>query len=142
MKRCKSFGLAFGLVFKKCKIEYIYNKMILLCIKICYTINNGRCVKPEIVNLDYNTIKEEMESCENKGGIENFNSYFKLLKNLNENSTAEVIENEVNKIIDFDNDKSKLKGQIKKVEKEISLLSHFLERETDLDVLPTIIANL
>lgn len=100
-------------------------------------------LKPEIVNLDYNTIKEEMERCEKKGRTENFDSYSKLLKNLEENSSAEVIENEVNKIIDFDNEKLKeLKSEIKRLEKEISLLSHFSERENDSDVLPTIIANL
>lgn len=100
-------------------------------------------LKPEIVNLDYNTIKEEMERCEKKGRTENFDSYSKLLKNLEENSSAEVIENEINKIIDFDNEKLKeLKSEIKRLEKEISLLSHFSERENDSDVLPTIIANL
>ena len=35
-----------------------------------------------------------------------------------------------------------LKSEIKKLEKEISLLSHFSKREMDSDVLPTIIANL
>ncbi len=100
-------------------------------------------LKPEIVNLDYNTIKEEMERCEKKGKTESFDSYSKLLKKLEENSSAEIIESEVNKIIDFDNEKLKeLRNEIKKLEKEISLLSHFSERETDSDVLPTIIANL
>ena len=100
-------------------------------------------LKPEIVNLDYNTVKEEMERCEKKGRTESFDSYSKLLKNLEENSSAEIIEREVNKIIDFDNEKLKdLKNEIKRLEKEISLLSHFSERENDSDVLPTIIANL
>lgn len=100
-------------------------------------------LKPEIVNLDYNTIKEEMKMCEKKGRTESFDSYSKLLKKLEENSSAEIIESEINKIIDFDNEKLKeLRNEIKKLEKEISLLSHFSERETDSDVLPTIIANL
>lgn len=100
-------------------------------------------LKPEIANLDYNTIKEEMERCERKGRTESSDSYSKLLKNLEENATAEMIENEVNKIIDADTAKVKeLKDEIKKLEKEISLLSHFSERESDSDVLPTIIANL
>ncbi len=100
-------------------------------------------LKPEIANLDYNAIKEEMERCEKKGRTESFNSYSKLLKNLDENSSAETIENEVNKIIDLDNEKLKnLKTEIKKLEKEIALLSHFSERENDSDILPTIIANL
>lgn len=100
-------------------------------------------LKPEIVNLNYTTIKEEMERCEKKGKTESFSSYSKLLKNLEENSSAEVIEKEVNRIIDFDKEKLKeLKSEIKVLEKEILLLSHFSERETDSDVLPTIIANL
>lgn len=100
-------------------------------------------LKPEIVNLDYNTIKQEMERCEKKGRTESFNTYSKLLKCLEENSTSEVIESEVNKIIDTDNQKLKeLKSEVKRLEKEIALLSHFSERETDADVLPTIIANL
>lgn len=100
-------------------------------------------LKAEIVNLDYNTIKEEMERCEKKGRTESFDSYSKLLKNLEENSSAEIIENEVNKIIDFDNERlKKLKTEIKKLEKEIALLSHFSERENDSDVLPTIIVDL
>ena len=100
-------------------------------------------LKPEFVNLDYNAIKNEMERCEKKGKTENVNSLSKLLNNLEENSSAEVIETQVNKIIDFDNEKLKeLKSEIKRLEKEISLLAHFSERETDSDVLPTIIANL
>lgn len=100
-------------------------------------------LKAEIVNLDYNTIKEEMERCEKKGRTESFDSYSKLLKNLEENSSAEIIENEVNKIIDFDNERlKKLKTEIKKLEKEIALLSHFSERENYSDVLPTIIVDL
>ena len=100
-------------------------------------------LKPEIVNLNYNVIKEEMERCEKKGRNESFESYCKLLKNLDESSSSEIIESEVNKIIDSDIKKlNELKSEIKRLEKEISLLSHFSERETDSDVLPTIIANL
>jgi len=100
-------------------------------------------LKPEVANLDYNTISEEMQRCEKKGKTESVASYSKLLKNLEETSSSEVIENEVNKIIDFDTNRVKeLKSEIKALEKEIALLSHFSERETDSDVLPTIIANL
>jgi len=100
-------------------------------------------LKPEFVNLDYNVIKEELERCEKKGKTENVNSLSKLLNNLEEDSSVDVIETEVNKIIDCDNEKLKeIKSEIKRLEKEISLLSHFSERETDSDVLPTIIANL
>jgi hypothetical protein len=97
-------------------------------------------LKVEILNLDYNIIKEEMKICERKGKTENYNSYSKLLKNLEENSSAEVIENEINKIIDFNKEKIKdLKIEIKRLEKEISLLSHFSERENDEEIIPTII---
>ena len=100
-------------------------------------------LKPEIINLDYNTISEEMKKCEEKGKKEKVDSYSKLLKKLEENSTPDIIEIEVNKIIDFDKDKlKKLKEEIKILEKEIALLSKFSERENDADVLPTIIANL
>ena len=100
-------------------------------------------LKPEIINLDYNTISEEMKRCKEKGKKEKVDSYSKLLEKLEENSAPDVIENEVNKIIDFDKEKVKnLKDEIKVLEKEIALLSKFSERENDAEVLPTIIANL
>lgn len=99
-------------------------------------------LKPEIVDLDYSIIKEEMENADKKGKNEQVVSYTKLLENLNESSNAEVIENEVNKIIDLDKEKIKeLKSEIKRLEKEMNLLSHYSKRETDLDV-SMIIANL
>lgn len=99
-------------------------------------------LKPEIVDLDYSIIKEEMENADKKGRNEQVVSYTKLLENLNDNSNAEAIENEVNKIIDLDKEKIKeLKSEIKRLEKEISLLSHYSKRETDLDV-TMIIANM
>jgi len=76
-----------------------------------------------------------MENSGKKGRSEQVASYTKLLENLTENADAETIENEVNKIIDFDKEKIKeLKSEIKRLEKEISLLSHYSKRETDLDV--------
>ena len=35
-------------------------------------------LKVEILNLDYNIIKEEMKICERKGKTENYNSYSKI----------------------------------------------------------------
>ena len=100
-------------------------------------------LKPEITNLDYNTLNEEMKRCDKKGKIEKVNTYSKLLKKLKENSSSEDIEEEINKIIDTNKEEVKeLKRKIKILEKEISLLSNFSERETEEDVLPTIIANL
>ena len=99
-------------------------------------------LKPEIVDLDYKIIKEEMENSNRKGRVEQVVSYTKLLENLDEESNSEMIENEVNKIIDADRDKIKeLKNEIKKLEKEISLLAHCSKREIDLDV-TMIIANM
>ena len=100
------------------------------------------CLKPEIVELDYKVIKEEMEKCEKKGKNEKAATYSKLLEKLDEGSSSEVIEKEVNCIIDSNNEIIKeLKKEIKKLEKETSLLSQFSQREVDSDV-AMIIANL
>ena len=57
-------------------------------------------------------------------------------------SSDEIIEKEVNTIIDSDKERVKeLKEEIKRLEKEIGLLSHYSKRETDLDV-SMIITNL
>ena len=92
-------------------------------------------LKPEIVDLDYGIIRTEMENAERKGRTEQVVSYTKLLERLDDKSNDEVIESEVNKIIDFDKEKIKeLKNEMKKLEKEINLLSHYSKRETDLDI--------
>ena len=99
-------------------------------------------LKPEIVELDYNTIKEEMEICEKKGKNEKVAAYSKLLDKLDESSSSNVIEKEVNSIIDSNNERIKgLKKEIKILEKETRLLSQISQREVDLDV-TMIIANL
>ena len=99
-------------------------------------------LKPEIVDLDYGIIRTEMENAERKGRTEQVASYTKLLERLDDKSNDEVIESEVNKIIDFDKEKIKeLKNEMKKLEKEINLLSHYSKRETDLDI-TMIIANM
>lgn len=98
--------------------------------------------KPEIVDLNYSIIKEEMESANQKEKSDQVVLYTKLLEKLNENSTAEEIENEVNKMIDLNREKIKeLKSQIKTLEKEINLLSRYSKRENDLDV-SMILANM
>lgn len=100
-------------------------------------------LKPELVDLDYNVIKEEMEKWEKNGKTEKAVAYSKLLENLEENSSDEVIETEVNKIIDSNREKvNELKKEIKTLEKEISLLAQISRREIDSDVIFTIVANL
>ena len=102
-------------------------------------------LKPEITELNCNILIEERERCQKKGKIENADTYSKLLKNIEKNKTitTETIEIEINKIIDLDKEEVKeLKRKIKILEKEISLLSNFSEREQQEDVLPTIIASL
>lgn len=100
-------------------------------------------LKPELVDFDYNVIREEKEKYEKKGKVEKAFSYSKLLNNLEENSTAEEIENEVNKIIDSNREKVKeLKKEIKMLEKEILFLSQTSRREQDSDAFSAIIASL
>lgn len=96
-------------------------------------------LKPELVDLDYGVIMEEKDKYEKNGKHEKSFVYSKLLNNLKENSTAEEIENEVNNIIDSNRENvHQLKKEIKKLEKEISLLSMISKRENDSDVSSTI----
>lgn len=100
-------------------------------------------LKPELVDLDYNVIKAEMEKWQKNEKTEKADTYSKLLQNLEENSSAEVIENEVNKIIDSNREKvNELKKEIKRLEKETSLLAQISRREVDSDVIFTTVANL
>ncbi len=100
-------------------------------------------LKLEIADLDYNFIKEKMESNKRKGKTDRLEAYSKLLNNIDKNSTAKEIENEVNAIIDIDRKRIKdLKNEIKRYEKEISILTYYSERENEADVMTTLIANL
>ena len=83
-----------------------------------------------------------MENCERKGMKNHVETYSKLLSKLEHGSSDEIIEKEVNTIIDSDKERVKeLKEEIKRLEKEIGLLSRYSKRETDLDV-SMIITNL
>jgi hypothetical protein len=105
-------------------------------------------LKPELVDIDYNILKAEMEECKRKNKMDGVASYSKLLSVLDENSDEDFIDKRVNEILATDRKKIKemqeqikdLKNNIKMYEKEIRLLSKFSEDEMNNDDIPVMLA--
>ncbi len=94
-------------------------------------------MKPEVIELSYEVIAEELEESKKKGKSAKVSAYTKVLKALDEQKangidiTPEIIENEINKILDEDEKELKnIKKQMKALEKERKTLSQFSERES------------
>jgi hypothetical protein len=107
-------------------------------------------MKPEIVELSYEIIAEELEESKKKGKYAKASAYTKVLEALDEQKangvdiTPEIIENEINKILDENEKELKnTKKQLKTLEKERKTLIQFSERESKKnDDISTIISTI
>ena len=107
-------------------------------------------LKLELVDMDYNFLKEQINEFNKKGKKQNAEILNKLINALDEEKnkgkeiTQDLIEKIVNKIIDENTNLQKqLKSQIKAIETENKILSQYSKRETDNDTTAiTIISSL
>ena len=101
-------------------------------------------LKLEMVDVDYNFIQEHMEEFVKKEKFDKASILKDLLNRLDATGkviTPEVIEEVVNKTIDENFAQcSKLKDEIKSLEKANQLLSQYSERETGDDTTSTILS--
>ena len=104
-------------------------------------------LKIEMVDIDYDFLKEQMEEFVKKNKMSKAAALKKLLDLLDQEEkkgreiTLDVIEECVNKILDDDFEQmNQLKEQIKDLDQERQMLSSYSKREMDNDTTSTIVS--
>ena len=104
-------------------------------------------LKVEMVDIDYDFLKEQMEAFVKKNQMSKASALKKLLDSLSQEEKKgrkidiDLIEECVNQILDDDfNRMTKLKDDIKDLEQERQILSLYSKREMDNDTTSTIVS--
>ncbi|MBR3211295.1 MAG: hypothetical protein IKF71_05120 [Bacilli bacterium] len=104
-------------------------------------------LKIEMVDIDYDFLKEQLDVFVKKEELSKADSLRKLLDSLAKEEkkgkkiTQDVIEECVNKILDDDFEQmTKLKDQVKDLDQERQVLSLYSKREMDNDTTSTIVS--